>query len=555
MAQTQVLSLDFLTGNDTRNYPIRDGLQRTDDAGNKLPDNLLSDINIWVPEAVGVYLFISSVTISDKLVSVTIGAQDFDPNIVTSEIDYIPVAAITVTKPIDVTRNYVLQPMIAGVGGWMSFGMSVNNALNNTYRFSDPKQTGLLPRLCRSYPVPGVTGFKKLGFANKLTGMTRLVSGDPDTLVIEKGREVLDGILRDCVVFRLNEEVAGRDIYSRYVGPCGGVPESQSCRSKPIYKINQMTPDCDGIIYLHLKELPILGGAPDMVVSYADTNNNNTEPTQGAKPTAHTLNLDYNRGISNICREIPTQIVNNQASPCDDPCARDFENLHPYTTEDGAASGNRGIPNIIYSWSSGVQKEPSFDNGERYLTKGPQLRVDITNYATITITGDSNDICWWNPPNVTVNEVIDARTNSVTVTVDDASIFFEDTHGFIKSVGQRKINHSTKNSVQKTITTGDGHKQYTFTAGNTANTGTGHVSRLASAGFDVKAFGVTLTKASLVSKGYAIIDGDKTYLVGQFCHLVSGIGWANIVITAPPFNVMTEDDCIDSSSSSSSSGG
>lgn len=253
--------------NESRPYPVDDTATGLADSGERLPSGLIADLNMRFPEAAGRRAWLGAVTNTAGLVTVTILAAA--ENLAVAS--FMPLAVIYATKPLVPRRPYPLQPQYPGVGGWITFGDEVDETLW-WGKFSAPSQSLLHPATARSYrelPVPDVT---VRGSADPLTGIVRLESGN-DIEIVKECREIpgyapevdnrcdtLQQALRDVIVFRLRgfePGVAGLpsgefNVFEKYVGPCGGRPESRNCGDpEPIEYLAGVSPDCCGNITIN----------------------------------------------------------------------------------------------------------------------------------------------------------------------------------------------------------------------------------------------------------------------------------------------------------------
>jgi len=241
--------------NSLRRYPIEDLASCISDAGDVLPNDIITDLNIWIPGATPSNdVFISSVSISQYLISLTISVYNGST--------FTPIAYVTKGPSIVVNKNYALTPLLDGVYGWVSFGAATANYTTITnWAFSSLDQTKLLSRCVKVYPSTGVTSITGYNKSFKLYGDVKLTSQDSDKLSIEyipssdtRARYV-DGQYRDAIVFRLNTDISGMDLYKSYIGPCDISPDSNTCTNPPILTVNNTVPDCDGIIHFNIEEV------------------------------------------------------------------------------------------------------------------------------------------------------------------------------------------------------------------------------------------------------------------------------------------------------------
>ena len=247
--------------NEGRAYPVDDSASAVADDGVRLPSNIITDMSLRWPSTLGEQAFVAAVSNTDALVTVTVQA-------VAGPADFVPLAVVTVRKPVEEGRVYAVQGQAAGVAGWIVFGSGVTG---KTYRgrFGTPAQSLLTPRAARPYrPLP-VTSVQARHASEKLTGVVTLKATAP--LEVVKEERQLDGALRDCIVVRLVDgegaegfpvpadatQISGfkpQSLFQQFAGPCAGRPESNTCGCpNPIEFVNAVPPDCDGVVTLDFR--------------------------------------------------------------------------------------------------------------------------------------------------------------------------------------------------------------------------------------------------------------------------------------------------------------
>lgn len=227
--------------NESRSWPVADQATLLDDNGLVLPNDVIVDISLKFPAELGESAFVSTVTFGPRIVTVTILGSAFGTP---------PIAAVTVIHPVDPYRHYQLEPLYPGVGGWIVFGKGVLERKSQSFVFSTPQQSVLMPHTARHYHPAPVTGISKLHTVPALTGIVKL-SGGNDIEIVSESREI-DGTVRKAVVIRLAHEgttPSGVNLFELYAGPCSGRAETGNCGDpQPIEFINSVPPDCCGNI-------------------------------------------------------------------------------------------------------------------------------------------------------------------------------------------------------------------------------------------------------------------------------------------------------------------
>ena len=311
---TGVTNLHWFDSNSERNYPLDDAAIAMASSGQRLPPTILADLSLRYPLILGPWPFLASISVTAKLVSLTIQAASDpdDPN------SFAPVAALSLLKTDLVQgRSYALQGQYPGVGGWVVFGDGVADERFFTGRFT-ARAGKLAPRAARPYhPLP-VRSLATLHNDTPLTGIISLVGESPVGVVKER-RNIL-GVERDVAVVRLTSDSgvavgSGTEInpYEYFAGPCALRPESNNCGPyDPVQAINAVPPDCNGNITIELRGCATIaqvlgecGIVVDCVMGLSDVCAPSTLPAADG-----TLPNDY----PNLCHESQT-ILNESEAP------------------------------------------------------------------------------------------------------------------------------------------------------------------------------------------------------------------------------------------------
>jgi len=235
---------DFYDLNESRPYPLSDEATGVDDDGARLPNRMIADLHISFPKLAGQRAMISAVTVTKNLVTVTILATGTpsDPAAFT------PLAAVSLVKPIDAHRQYPVEALYPGTGGWITFGSSAadDSATAESYfgKFTLPSQSILLPSTTNAYDPLPIPEMSRLYNTTQLTGLVRLLGGNDIEIVAAcreiplapppTGQPTCDVLLpqtRDVIVIRLKDSagITEQNVFDTYKGPCGKRPESRSC--------------------------------------------------------------------------------------------------------------------------------------------------------------------------------------------------------------------------------------------------------------------------------------------------------------------------------------
>ena len=103
--------------NSSRNYPLDDLATAVDDSGQRLPSHFLADLYLKFPIVAGRIAYLGGITVGPGIVTAVILAAD-GPDSKTG----IPLAAVSLPRPVTPWRQYALDPLYPGVGGWIVFG-------------------------------------------------------------------------------------------------------------------------------------------------------------------------------------------------------------------------------------------------------------------------------------------------------------------------------------------------------------------------------------------------------------------------------------------------
>ena len=98
--------------NEGISYPVDEKATGVDDAGMLIQNNIITDLYLRWPSTLGAYAFISSISVTKNLVSVT-----FLSSTTTAGDEFKPLAVISVARPVTEGRQYALNAQVDGVNG------------------------------------------------------------------------------------------------------------------------------------------------------------------------------------------------------------------------------------------------------------------------------------------------------------------------------------------------------------------------------------------------------------------------------------------------------
>jgi hypothetical protein len=270
-----VIGQDWYDLNGSRGYPVDDGALGEDDAGRPIPPGLLVDCRLHFPDSAGRYAFIGALSSTPGLVTAIFLAADEPARPLATEAGgaptAVPIASITLARPIDVGRHYPVQPLYPGAGGWIVLGPGIEEPY--TGKFSSVRQSQLLARCTRSFRTPPIPSIGKEFVAGPLTGLVRVLGGADIEVIL--GTRPIRGVPRDCLIVRLADDL-NRNVLQTYAGPCAGRPEGHTCARPGLELLNTVGPDCAGNLEIEFRGIvasPLAGGGGvvlDLGVGLAD---------------------------------------------------------------------------------------------------------------------------------------------------------------------------------------------------------------------------------------------------------------------------------------------
>lgn len=245
----------FYQLNSGRKYPLEDTASGDSDEGQTLPSDLLVDASLQFPNTLGHTPFLSSVTVTDRLVAITFQAEG-------AASLFQPLAVLTLQQPVVPGRVYPLLPQASGVGGYVAFGSGVRTR-RLSLRFSSADQTRLTPAVYRAYEPLAVQSVGKQHNASGLQGVVRLTAREP--LEFDLQELEIDGEVRQAIVLQIKASPDQAEVLTRFAGPCGRRPESYTCGDvEPVERVAAVSPDCNGELVLEFEGcadlVPIAGG-------------------------------------------------------------------------------------------------------------------------------------------------------------------------------------------------------------------------------------------------------------------------------------------------------
>lgn len=236
--------------NAARNYPLDDGAICADTRGRRFPTHFLADLYLKYPDTLGPYVYLSAFTITPNVVTLVLLAAD------SFTAPGVPVASLSLPMPVDKWRQYPLESLYPGVGGWLVFGSGVDDQQDYVARFANASQSRFTPRAAKPYQLLPISSVARLG-DTPLTGLVSLLGGN-DIEVVAQTREIPGRGLLNCIVVQLanlsSNASLTHTVQTIYSSPCLNTPESGTCPDpQPLQYIGPVPPDCCGNITIKFR--------------------------------------------------------------------------------------------------------------------------------------------------------------------------------------------------------------------------------------------------------------------------------------------------------------
>lgn len=234
MAQ-QVYNLDWFATNETVKYPIDSESSFVPIGYDEVPSGLLgviTDISFAIPSTVTETPHLSALTITDDLITLIICAGNQ--------------ALFTFSstqRSLYTGRYYDLVSFHPGCSGVIVFGQGAKTN-RGAYRFTVQGNSDFLPSVYHRYSVFPVTSIGRVGNATACTGDV-LFRGSGDVKVEVDSIRGSD----KAILIGLDTDV-NPDVLKKYLGPCDGRPESETCRRISIETISGAIPVAGDIVFV-----------------------------------------------------------------------------------------------------------------------------------------------------------------------------------------------------------------------------------------------------------------------------------------------------------------
>lgn len=272
---SSVINQSWYSQNATRSYPLVDGPGAFTTDGQPFPTDIIVDARIRTPLNPVDWIELSGVSVGPSLTTAVFSVNGGSGRRAGG--------AVSVIGALVPGRPYPVTPVLGGqMTGWVVFGPGATKPGN--WRLADGG-CRLAPRAGQNVSQGPVTSLAKLRHPATLRQVINLIAGQ-DLEIVNEIRSI-DGVQREAVVLRLKAELDSVEVFKRYLGDCGGRPESGSCRIPPIERIGTAVPDCDGNINLifdpPLSAVPTASGSGLAVGHLFGLTETCTEETYGSR--------------------------------------------------------------------------------------------------------------------------------------------------------------------------------------------------------------------------------------------------------------------------------
>jgi hypothetical protein len=243
----KTITKEFLNENAYRNYPIDDAATMEPYSGTELQrvNSLLIDMSICIPKSVAACVFVSSISVTENLVTMTLMGSNTNPFAVDAPAttsyaqEYSLLGAVVLAHVQAVRSNSLpgavvpIVPVEDGVGGWVVFGPGV--LTTGSWHFANPAAAMVSDRCVTRLSYDGIFSIGVQGFETTLDGAVSLQG--------QQGIEVVKTGASDLEIRFAGSGDTVRRLLSEFVGSCGGRPETGNCGGNPIRRINGILPE------------------------------------------------------------------------------------------------------------------------------------------------------------------------------------------------------------------------------------------------------------------------------------------------------------------------
>ena len=345
-----LINREWENANENRDYPIDESSSCIDDNGVRLPQDVLVDACLVMPFDSPKHLFVSSLTITSRWVTITLSAaHTSQPGLS----DLQSIATLSLEKSqIVVGRPYAVSGRSAGISGYVVFGKGIRRNLGLV--FSTPSQSRLAQR---SYRLLGYRPVAGMGRPNCRDGLRQLIGLQAESpLEIVYDQVEIDDRVYPALRVRLTDKLdpsaaADISVLQEFSGPCSSRPDSRTCPDpQPIEYLGSVSPDCEGFI-----EIELSGG---FVV--------------GQNVDDGSLVIEYDHDRSEICQRGPYPTPQGVLpGEVEDPAYYDLTSI-----EDVWSEGSRSL------LQAGDGSARSFSVGEEVLGSFP-VAVEFSDFQAV----------------------------------------------------------------------------------------------------------------------------------------------------------------------------
>lgn len=232
-----MIMVEWLNQNAHLAYPLAESATRTPEHGLPLPDDVLVDLRVSVPDGL-TDLYLSGLCVADAYTTLSIcgfsaGLRVALFHLVRVRADMKPGVAYPLAR-VDGLLN---------AGGWVTFGPGAVTR-RFRYSFAGPAEATLDTGAVRRVAPAPVTSIRKVGGAAgvALRGNVRVAA--EGYMQVEADQDSAHNI-----VLSLDKQAA----YGAFPGPCNEFSDTGRCGAPAIRSINGVCPDSNGVITLRFQ--------------------------------------------------------------------------------------------------------------------------------------------------------------------------------------------------------------------------------------------------------------------------------------------------------------
>lgn len=218
---------DWYNENEGRAYPLQEDSPRVDQLGRVLPDDVIADTSLVIPNDLEDSVFLRTVSLSEALVTLVIGTESQG------------LLVGTYARPVALYTPLTLDPITDDVSGFVVLGHGAQ-VVGGTYNFTEEESSRFAVKALHTFDALPIPYLGKIGLADRVKDIVEIQTSANVEVRFDSGS--------NTIYFSLTESV--RD---DFVSPCLRSDSIAGCGIPPIRTINGVTADGDGVITLEVQ--------------------------------------------------------------------------------------------------------------------------------------------------------------------------------------------------------------------------------------------------------------------------------------------------------------